>query len=79
MTNNDGWTEWKWTSEKPYPETLDTEVFVKFSDGTDDYGNHEAMEVRWWAGGEHLYASSWEQDNDEWSIVAYKIASGGSK
>ena len=34
IANNDGWIEWTWTEEKPYPETLDTVVYVKFSDGT---------------------------------------------
>lgn len=27
------WIEWKWTPEKPYPETLETRVLVKFRDG----------------------------------------------
>lgn len=27
------WIEWKWTEEKPYPETLETEVYVKYRDG----------------------------------------------
>lgn len=22
------WIEWKWTEEKPYPETLETRVFI---------------------------------------------------
>lgn len=30
------WIEWKWTEEKPYPETLETEIQVKWNDGDDD-------------------------------------------
>lgn len=30
MTQNNKWIEWVWTAEKPYPETLDTMVYVKF-------------------------------------------------
>lgn len=32
--NNNRWIEWNWTPEKPYPETLDTLVYIKcLSDG----------------------------------------------
>lgn len=30
------WIEWKWTEEKPYPETLETKVYVKCHDGYDE-------------------------------------------
>lgn len=31
MSND--WIEWKWTPEKPYPETLETKIHVRFDDG----------------------------------------------
>lgn len=39
------WIKWKWTPEKPYPETLDTKVRAKWSDGEKDYS---PLPVRAW-------------------------------
>lgn len=30
------WIKWEWTKEKPYPETLETDVYVRWNDGDDD-------------------------------------------
>lgn len=30
------WIEWSWTEDKPYPETLDTLVYVKWGDSYED-------------------------------------------
>lgn len=30
------WIEWTWTEEKPYPETLDTLIFVRYGCGKED-------------------------------------------
>lgn len=66
-----GFTEWVWTKEKPYPETLDTKVIVMFRDGY--ITSQIADQVSWW----------WSKtaDSDNWipigsdsDIVAYKVA-----
>lgn len=48
ITNNNDWIEWKWTPEKPYPETLETKVFTKHVGGFifDEEGEQET--VAWW-------------------------------
>lgn len=40
----DDWIEWHWTPEKPYPETLETNVIVRFQDGCED----GKMNVAFW-------------------------------
>jgi len=69
IANNDGWIEWNWTEEKPYPETLETLVEVRFGDG----GEFESCEVGYW----------WDENGlgDAWAvnkrpslmIVAYRV------
>lgn len=63
------WIEWKWTPEKPYPETLETQMFLRFRDGEECLG----------------YVKTWFNDEDEVlnhfkphedgpdDIVAYKV------
>lgn len=74
MTSN--WIEWKWTEEKPYPETLDTKVIVKFADGWDDSESTVHRTVAWWRGdSEDQLTSSWHNvDGLPYDIVAYKVA-----
>lgn len=40
------WIEWKWTPEKPYPETLETEVVFKFTDDPDGYTGKGCVPVK---------------------------------
>ena len=70
IANNDGWIEWTWTEEKPYPETLDTVVYVKFSDGT--YNEYFADTVEWWYD-ERIEANNWYNNEDYGDIVAYRV------
>lgn len=67
--NND-WTEWTYTDEKPYPETLDTKVIVKFRDGVESC---YVLEVDLWCGDGNN--SNWQQLNDSEDIIAYKVIS----
>ena len=30
IANSDGWIEWIWTEDKPYPESLDTKEILKY-------------------------------------------------
>jgi len=39
IANNDGWIEWTWTEEKPYPESLDTKVEVKLKCGYESFAD----------------------------------------
>jgi len=61
------WIEWKWTPEKPYPETLETEVYVEYKCGT--FGKclvsflHNA----------DTEMSNWYDHNDDDTVVAYKV------
>lgn len=65
--NNDGWIEWTWTEDKPYPETLDTVVDVKFRDGT-----CRTDRVAWWYDPNVKY-SSWHLVGDTEDIIAYRF------
>lgn len=66
----DDWIEWTYTDEKPYPETLDTEVIVKFRDGI---VSHEVLGVGVWYGDGNN--SNWKQLSDDEDIIAYKVVS----
>lgn len=71
MTQNNDWIEWKWTPEKPYPEELGTEVFVKYADGAGvDWGS---LTVSFWYSKTHRN-NNWHPCNGDASIVAYKLA-----
>lgn len=70
IANNDGWIEWTWTEEKPYPETLETEVVVMFRDGTCAIQYSDT--VRWWHEAT-VTDSSWFQKGDLNEIVAYRV------
>ncbi len=54
------WIKWKWTPKKPYPETLETRVYCKFSDGEDDEHNPEPETVGFWMQG---MSNQWKEDN----------------
>lgn len=72
---NDGeWIEWTWTEEKPYPETLETKVYVKFQDGEDDTHNNAPETVKFWKDG---LTSKWQKANlfDSGALIThYKLA-----
>ena len=65
------WIEWKWTEEKPYPETLETKVYVRFGDES---------EVTSWPAPVSFYyghgvGSSFEPDEDHDSTIThYRLA-----
>lgn len=61
------WVGWKWTEEKPYPETLDTMVYVRFRAGGDGLGLVLSLY--------HVDRdfSNWFDDGSDDSIVAYKV------
>ena len=62
MTTSE-WIEWKWTEERPYPETLETRVHVKFRCGdTDEY--FKAQTVSQWG---------WEKKEGN-PITHYRLA-----
>jgi len=68
--NNDGWIEWTWTDEKPYPETLETTVYVKFRDGTDT--TYHTDTVEWWSD-ERDEDNNWYNSGNSCDIVAYCV------
>ena len=41
------WIEWKWTPEKPYPETLETRVWIKLDNVDTDEHTYPSM-VKYW-------------------------------
>lgn len=66
------WIDWKWTEEKPYPETLDTRVHVMMRDGWND-SKGSPIAVAFWHD-EEPAASNWYQaSNAGADIVAYKV------
>lgn len=73
---NDGWIEWVWSEEKPYPETLDTLVYVAFTDleGRIDHDNN-GLPVSFWFGSGNLSTSNWIPGGYA-SITHYKLAEG---
>ncbi len=66
------WIDWKWSAEKPYPETLGTKVYIKTGDGFDDTACSKPLSVGYWHddGGEQ---SNWYQCAGPNDIVAYKV------
>ena len=70
IASNDGWIEWTWTEDKPYPESLDTMVEVMFGDG----GEFASCEVGYWG-------VEWGEQGDCWlpnkrpslMIVSYRV------
>ena len=68
IANNDGWIEWTWTEEKPYPETLDTKVDIKYANGEvelyETVGMSHSTTNEW---------SSWFPVGDGGDIVAYRV------
>lgn len=68
------WIEWKWSPEKTYPETLETEVVVKYRDGLEGGANPVS---HWYS--DTTAMSSWfnthaTDDPHGDDIVAYKLA-----
>ena len=70
IANNNGWIEWAWTVDKPYPETLETVVCVKFRDGTDT--TYHTDTVEWWYDKEDE-ANNWYNSGDSSDIIAYRV------
>lgn len=65
------WIEWHYTPEKPYPETLDTELsMVRFRDGQ-EYCTNWTVEI--WHGTGKTNTSNWANTGNESEIVAYKV------
>jgi hypothetical protein len=56
------WIEWKWTEENPYPETLETEVFVRLSSG---YEMNHSNSVELW---------EWDVVDNSTDITHYRLA-----
>lgn len=69
------WIEWKWSPEKTYPETLETEVWVKYRDGM---VSHIPDKVAFWHehSPEHSNWFNTNADADVYGqdIVAYRLA-----
>lgn len=61
------WIKWNWTPEKPYPETLDTDVFVKFRDGT--IGKCKVGHLH----RENRGMSNWHDNNDDCTVIEYRV------
>ena len=68
IANNDGWIEWTWTEEKPYPESLDTKVDIKYANG--DVSLYETVGMSHSTTNEW---SSWFPVGDNGDIVAYRV------
>lgn len=70
MTND--WIEWTWTEEKPYPETLETLVFVKDNTGYDEEElDYDPSTVEFW----HIGHSSWKPSDEDGEVIThYKLA-----
>lgn len=68
MQNN--WIEWKWTPEKPYPETLKTRVHIKCRDGWEGGDKSKRSTVAFW----RLGFDNWIDDNSGDAITHYRIA-----
>lgn len=62
------WIKWEWTPEKPYPETLETMVYVKFRNGEVGKGIVGHMHD------DNSKASNWFDHKDDESTVEYKVA-----
>ncbi len=58
---NDNWIEWKWTPEKPYPETLDTMVDILWVTGD---GPESPEKVEYW---------EWDIQGNDTDISHYKV------
>lgn len=69
------WIEWTWTEEKPYPETLETVVHVKFGDGWNsvDYGSADTV-MFWWDGYNCFKPSASELHDERSGITHYRLA-----
>jgi hypothetical protein len=65
------WIEWKWTPEKPYPETLETMCYVIFGDGWDSYENESIAKVGFWVYGVNNFR---EDLSPSERITHYRIA-----
>ena len=70
MNIPEGFKEWVWTKEKPYPETLETKVKVMFRDGY--VTSTIPDQVSWWWS-EIKDADNWFPTGSNSDIVAYKV------
>ena len=73
MTDNN-WIEWKWTPEKPYPETLETRVHVKCKDGWNSVDSGCVDHVRfWWEEYNYFKPEDAELHDEGSTITHYKV------
>lgn len=72
MTTHADWIEWKWTPEKPYPETWETLVYIKcLSDGYEETYEYDPDVVSYWMSVDNK--NIWEP-NHYGSITHYRLA-----
>ena len=65
------WIRWKWTEEKPYPETLDdTKIDVMFMDN--DVITRTS--VGFWYGNGDPESSNWHPSNEDSYIKFYRLS-----
>ena len=70
IANNDGWIDWVYSDEKPYPETLDTKVVLMFRDGSCSIQQFDAVD--WWYS-EKIDANNWYNSGGDCDIIAYRV------
>lgn len=70
MNIPEGFTEWVWSEDKPYPETLETKVRLIFRSG--NVTNHIPEKVGWWWSEDRL-EDNWFPAGDGADIIAYKV------
>lgn len=73
LNPEEGWIDWVWTEEKPYPETLDTLVHIKLRSGA--HSQTVPATVRYWGGdcSDQTESSWYTPSDDSYVIVAYKV------
>lgn len=62
------WIEWKWTPERPYPETLGTYVSVRTR--CTDWDSYP-QSVEWWGGESNQ--GNWHPDAEDAQIIEYCV------
>lgn len=66
------WIDWGWSEDKPYPETLDTLVYVETRDGWTDYIEFATpVSVRWWYEVDNYWDNTRNYPDE---IIAYRVA-----
>lgn len=69
------WVRWSWSKEKPYPETLETAVDVRFADGV-EMGEET---VGYWNQDGAIVSSCWRpyERLPEFTITHYRVRDKG--